>query len=273
MLSSLQTHLSSKVKLLRRKGVYLGLTNRTLHGLLKASPQLSFFDALSSYAKLFPVIEWNVDLHSPLDGPLLSGLTSSGIDSFVFRVESSLRLVSSERNPIRDSWEQTVNTLLDLPSHFEKRVILSLGSDAPFNASLFETLLRLKDDLRPLELVFELEHRSWKNPTVLKTLRSLKVCTVQRDIPSLTGFQIAIPNFNPKYHYIRLLGRNQFNWFSKEAIRKYEYDYRKEEIIQLNEEIGTHLANHERVYLIAAHYPPEVALSNILEFAHLFPTD
>jgi uncharacterized protein YecE (DUF72 family) len=70
-----------------------------------------------------------------------------------------------------------------------------------------------------------------------------------------------------------LLGRNQFNWFSKESAKKYEYDYRKEEIIELNSEIGTLLESHERIYVIAAHYPPNIALSNILEFAHLYPSD
>ena len=257
------------VRRLTKDKLYLGTTNQNLNGLLLKTPRISFLEGLRVYASIFPVLEWKTDLNTPLEEHQFESLIGSPLEIISFRIQagSLLRRIDSA------SWNTLSTLLVESKSRIKIIVILSGDSTFAYSEKTLQELLDIREQLYPLPVFFEFENRSWKNPSSLKIFHSLEVGIIQRDMPVLSGFQVAIPNTNPKDFYLRLLGRNSDSWFSKESSQKYHYDYTRAELLQIinGREVGK--LDFDRSFVIAAHHTPEQAVSNLLEFAHIFPID
>ncbi len=234
---------------------------------------VSFMDALDAYSKVFPVIEWKTDFQNIIDEALLTGIITSRLQMLSIRFECSEHLFRKTIEEANAVWQNFVSLLFEYRSKIEMQIILCFDRYTNYSNDFLDRLLQFRESIHHFDVSFEFEHRSWKNPTSLKIFRATKMCIVQRDTPSLSGFHFVLPNYSNKENYIRLLGRNQNDWFSKEAALRYSYDYTKDELKSIWNEIEGSFPNYQRTCIIAAHTPPESALSNILELAHILSHD
>lgn len=269
MILSVQDYLRNSVRLLSKKGLYLGLTNQALHGLMEAAPGVSFTEALNAYAKLFSVLEWKTDFQNTIDEALLTGIIASRLQMLSIRFECSEHLFTKSVLEPNAVWQNFVSLLFEYRSKIEIKIIMCLDRYTNYSNDFLDRLMKFRESIHVFNVSFEFEHRSWKNPNSLKIFRASRIGIIQRDTPSLSGFHFVLPNYNNKDQYLRLLGRNQNEWFSKESSLRYAYDYTKDELKSIVKEIEGSIPNYQQTCIIAAHTPPENALSNILELAHI----
>lgn len=106
----------------------------------------------------------------------------------------------------------------------------------------------------------EVRHRSWMEPDALEWLRDLGVSVVHLDYPGWkSGFGMRLTRIlgDERIAYFRLHGRNQHNWFRKDAGRDevYDYDYSADEVEQLVARTAEIAAEaHETIVIANNHF-------------------
>src|SRR5205823_531603 len=127
------------------KGVYLGLTNQTLHGLIEKTPGMSFINALNSYTKLFPVLEWKTDFQHPIDEALLSGIIASRLQMLSIRFDCSESLFTKfiiSANPV---WQNFLSLLFENKSALDVKLIFCFERDTRYSKSFLDRLVEFRE--------------------------------------------------------------------------------------------------------------------------------
>jgi hypothetical protein len=254
--------------LLADTGIFFGLNNQSMPA-LSSNAEADINKLINNYCRLFPIIEWNTNPQRLIDESVLIALFASSLNSIFIRIECNANIFRENGIIFSDHWRQFISLLSDF-STVKKNIILSFDRNTTYSEELLESFLILREELTPINLLFECENHSWKNPSALKVIRGGKVRIVQRDMPDLAGFNFQIANPDKKECYLRLLGRNKVNWFSNEKKIRYQYDYAKAELNQIISKINSLRLSFENVYVIAANTPPQSALANINQLIQLY---
>jgi uncharacterized protein YecE (DUF72 family) len=146
-----------------------------------------------------------------------------------------------------------------------------------FAASFHEgpaAVLRLAEIRRLMDglpLVLELRHRSWFTPAALAEIRGLGYSLAHVDLP-------AAWDHPPERHaptgpigYLRLHGRNEAQWFRREASRddRYDYLYSPPEVGALAARARSIAAESEQTYVITNNHFEGQAVANAIELRWL----
>jgi uncharacterized protein YecE (DUF72 family) len=252
---------------LSKGGLQFATTNQNVSALAEQQ-NISFAEALNTYSTTFSSLEWKTDLKTLIAEATLFQLSTSHL-TVIVRIEVNTNAFKENIGFHSELWKQFISQINELPSRKRFQIIVCLERTTLYSRQLLESITELKEQIFPIPLALECEHRSWKNPESIKIFRGNKTNIIQRDMPHLSGFQLSIPNYDSRKAYLRLLGRNQINWFSTEPSLRYGYDYQRAELSELATQIQSLKEDAEEVYIIGAHRPASVALSNILEIAHI----
>jgi len=271
MQSNNQLFYTPKATFLTDKSILFGLTNYSLSA-LSSNGEFNFEKILDSYSQSFSTMEWNTDPQHLIEESVLHHLLNSDITSIFIRMECNANIFRENGVIFSDHWTQFITSLSEYSS-VKKNMILSFDRNTHYSKELLESFLTLREEIIPIELFFECDHHSWKNPSALKIIRGGKIKVVQRDIPDLAGFNFHIANPDKKECYLRLLGRNKVNWFSTEKKIRYQYDYTKAELEQIISKINSLRMSYEKIYVIGCNSPSHSAISNVRQLSKLYQLD
>jgi hypothetical protein len=264
-----QKILQSYIKTLSSQKIHFGTTSSALHGLTDVKKDKLFFGGLTSYSQTFSTLEWRTDLQILIDEPILAQLSHTSLDAASIWIPCQAHAFTKDGRLNSTHWSQFISNIHGLSSSTRFNIVLSLDRTVTYSSEMLDAIVALREQLYPIDLIVEFEHRSWKNPTALKVYRGAKLCIAQRDLPTLTGFSFVLPNYNARRCYVRLLGRNKVNWFSPEFSQRHLYDYNRPELEQLAIEIRHLKEQYDEVHVIAVNHPATTAISNLYELAHL----
>ena len=267
----IQPQFESILSHLSKDGVLYGLTNQALSALSKGADD-KLENLLNSYCRSFSIIEWNTDMQKLIDETTLFYLSCSKLSSLFIRIECNGNIFRENGAIFSQHWDHFITSLLDCSS-LQSNIIFCFDHSTHYSEDLLEAFHQLREQIYPIKLLFECENHSWKTPNALKLFRGKKTNIVQRDMPDLAGFNFHIANFDKRNCYLRLLGRNKVNWFSTDKKLRYQYDYSKDELIQLASKINSFHLSYEKIFVIASNAPATNALSNILQLSKLHPSD
>jgi hypothetical protein len=255
----------SKLHRLADRQVYFGVTNTLLSGFSSTNGQ----EALS--AEKFPVIEWKTNMQTLIGEAVLLKLLTSELKCLLVRIDCNRVIFQSGGRLESEQWLCVLSQIQDHELARQKcKIEFALDRVSGYDQALIDRIVDLRDNIYPIPLSVECQHRSWHSPNALQALRKVKLNIVQRDMPLLSGFYFDLPNFDPKFCLLRLTGRNLTNWFSKDPEEKYHYDYSRYELAELAGRIKQLREECDEVYVIATNRPHTAALSNLLELASIY---
>jgi len=120
-------------------------------------------------------------------------------------------------------------------------------------------------------LAVEVRHKSWQDKDALEFLEGLGVSVCNLDYPTTwNSFDMRHCTIG-KNGYFRMHGRNEENWFSKEAGRDetYDYYYNKSEIAEIKKRIDRLALAFETLTVIANNHFRGAELANAIELKAL----
>lgn len=141
--------------------------------------------------------------------------------------------------------------------------------NTPENAAY---LARLLGAFSGYPLALEVRHASWLSPGLFGLLRERRVAFCNIDQPLFNdSVGPSAVSTNPDFAYVRLHGRNERNWFRKDAGRddRYDYLYSRDELgdwVRRIKDLGT---KSGRVYVITNNHYRGQALANALQIRNL----
>jgi hypothetical protein len=255
----------SKLHRLAERQVYFGVTNTLLTGLSSTNGQAALF------AEQFPVIEWKTNMQTLIGEGVLVKLLTSDLKYLLVRIDCNRAIFQSGGRLESEQWLCFLAQLQEHELAKQKcKVTFAFDRGSGCDQTLIDRIVDLRDNIYPIGLSIECQHRSWHSPSALQALRKAKLNIVQREMPLLSGFYFDLPNFDSKFCLLRLSGRNSTNWFSKDPAEKYHYDYNRYELAELAGRIKQLREECDEVYVIAANRPHTAALSNLLELASIY---
>lgn len=141
--------------------------------------------------------------------------------------------------------------------------------NTPENAAY---LARLFGVFSGYPLTLEVRHASWNSPDFFGLLRESRVAFCNIDQPLFNdSIGPSAVTTNPDFAYVRFHGRNQRNWFRKEAGRddRYDYLYSREELgdwIRRIKDLGT---KSGKIYVITNNHYRGQAMANALQIRNM----
>jgi uncharacterized protein YecE (DUF72 family) len=188
---------------------------------------------LGLYAHTFPVTELNYTWYQiPKAAPLsrMRELVPAG-----FRFAAKLtRTLTHEIDP--DQWRNQVSLYRDgisplVQSRQLLAILVQLAPDLERSLKNRQYLAALLDELAGLPLAVEFRHRSWIQDRVFDELARRKVALAAVDEPDLPHLLPPLDVVtSPDLFYIRFHGRNREGWRSGNMQKKFDYNYRDEEL-------------------------------------------
>ena len=185
---------------------------------------------LGLYGRYFSVVELNYTWYQMARADALERMVHAAPPHLGFAAKLT-RTMTHERD---DQWqeqlalyrrgiaplgERLLAVLVQLPPEFERSLA---------NRSYLAALL---DGLAGLPTAVEFRHRSWAVDPVFAELERRRVTLVTVDAPALPGLFPALDVLtNPALFYARFHGRNLEGWRSSNMQKKFNYDYREEEL-------------------------------------------
>jgi uncharacterized protein YecE (DUF72 family) len=232
--------------------------------------------ALQHMSRLFDVLEINVTFYRPPSARMTQRWVERVSDRPTFRFTAKLwqgfthsrdqehleeeRAFNEGMMPLTESGRLGC-VLVQFPHSFH-------NTDA--NRDYLESLLERFGSYR---LVVELRHKSWMHESihVLLTGHGVGLCNIDQPAGSTSVEPTAIITAQPGY--VRLHGRNQKNWFSKEAGRdeRYDYLYSHSEITEWADRLRLMQGKSKGtdIFVIANNHYRGQAPANALELIHL----
>ena len=141
--------------------------------------------------------------------------------------------------------------------------------NTPENAAY---LLRLFGAFSGYPLALEVRHASWDEPGFYALLGENKVAFCNIDQPLFkSSLGPSAVSTNPDFAYVRLHGRNQRNWFRKDAGRddRYDYLYSRDELGDWVRRIKDLGSRSGKVYVITNNHYRGQAVANALQIRNM----
>jgi len=119
-------------------------------------------------------------------------------------------------------------------------------------------------------LFVEFRHESWNRDEVFAFLtdRSIGYCAV--DEPRLEGLMPPIVRVTAPWGYVRFHGRNYRTWWARGQGDRYDYTYRRDELIEWRDKIRELVARTERTYVFFNNCHAGQAVAGARLLARLF---
>jgi len=188
-------------------------------------------EMLALYGRCFSVVELNYTWYQMARAENLARMVEKAPPHLLFAAKLT-RTMTHER---ADDWQEQlrqyrigigpllprlVAVLVQLPPGFDRSIA---------NRSYLASLL---DGLHDLPVAVEFRHRSWAVDTVFAELERRRVALVGVDGPALPDlFPPLVVVTNPQLLYVRFHGRNRDGWLAGNMQKKFNYDYREEELV------------------------------------------
>jgi uncharacterized protein YecE (DUF72 family) len=185
---------------------------------------------LGLYGRSFSVVELNYTWYQMARAEALERMVSAAPPHLHFAAKLT-RTMTHERD---DQWRQQLALYRQGIAPLGKRLLAVLVQLPPeFERSVANRsyLAALLDGLAGLPTAVEFRHRSWAVDPVFAELSRRRVTLVTVDAPTLPGLFPALDVItNPELFYARFHGRNLEGWRSGNMQKKFNYDYRAEEL-------------------------------------------
>lgn len=188
---------------------------------------------LGLYARTFSVTELNYTWYQLPKAAPLSRMAELVPAEFRFAAKLT-RTLTHEIDP--DQWRDQVVRYRDgisplVQSRQLLAILLQLSPGFERNLKNRHYLAALLDELSGLPLAVEFRHRSWIQERVFDELARRKVTLVAVDEPDLPDLLPSLDVVtNPDLFYIRFHGKNRVGWRSGNMEKKFDYNYRDEEL-------------------------------------------
>lgn len=150
-------------------------------------------------------------------------------------------------------------------------VLVQFPATFAFGAEGVRRLGRIKSLFPEAALVLELRHASWFAPPGLDTIRGLSYSLAYIDLPPAWNHP---PDWHPPtgpIGYLRLHGRNEVQWFHRQAERddKYDYLYGRTELESLAMKARRIAGEHGETNVVTNNHFAGKAVANALELRAL----
>lgn len=187
-------------------------------------------EMLDLYGRCFSVVELNYTWYQMARADALARLVAKAPPQLRFAAKLTRTLTHDRdegwqeqlrqyREGIKPLGKRLVAVLVQLPPDFERSIA---------NRSYLGALL---DGLAGLPVAVEFRHRSWAVDPVFAELERRRVSLVAVDVPAVEElFPPLTVVTNPELLYARAHGRNRDGWHSGNMQKKFNYDYREEEL-------------------------------------------
>lgn len=131
-------------------------------------------------------------------------------------------------------------------------------------------LARIADAFHDLPLAVELRHATWDDPAVYAALRERNIACCNIDQPLFQDSIEPAEHVTSAIGYVRLHGRNQADWFRKDAGRndRYNYLYSAEELAPWIARIRAMSKVVNEIYVVTNNHFAGQAVVNALEMQH-----
>jgi uncharacterized protein YecE (DUF72 family) len=188
---------------------------------------------LGLYARAFPVTELNYTWYQLPKAAALLRMRELVPAEFRFAAKLT-RTLTHEIDP--DQWRDQLSLYRDgiAPLVQSGQLLAILAQLAPgFERTLKnrQYLAALLDELAGLPVAVEFRHRSWIQDRVFDELARRKVVLVAVDEPELPDLLPPLDVVtSPDLFYIRFHGRNTEGWRSGNMQKKFDYNYKDEEL-------------------------------------------
>ncbi len=186
---------------------------------------------LSYYAAVFPFTELNFTYYRQPQAAALAAMAERTPPSFRF----SVKLHQSLTHEIGDRWEEDAELFLRGVEPLAERDRLA-GLLAQFPFSFHYTgenrtyLDRLARRYEGLPLFVEFRNREWQRESVFEEMDRRGLHHVIVDEPALEGLPETVLRVTGDRAYVRFHGRNHANWWSGDAVSRYDYRYSADEL-------------------------------------------
>jgi uncharacterized protein YecE (DUF72 family) len=166
-----------------------------------------------------------------------------------------------------NDWQLFLNALKET-SHKKQRLIFSFDSSIEYSSRVIDSVECFRDEVPEIPCLIESAHGSWKKASSQKVLKSLRLCHTFLDAPHLPGLVTDVSFHVPAIGYLRIVGRNGYNWFKAELEQRYAYQYSKEELTEIALRVKRLQTIHEQVFVAFCNRPALGAMKNALQLAH-----
>jgi len=187
-------------------------------------------EMLALYSRCFSVVELNYTWYQMARAEALSRMVEKAPPHLSFAAKLT-RTMTHERV---DDWQDQLRQYRDGIRPLLPRLVAVLVQLPPdFDRSIAHRsyLASLLDGLHELPVAVEFRHRSWAVDTVFAEMERRKVSLVGVDCPSLPDlFPPLAVITNPELLYVRFHGRNREGWRAGNMQKKFNYDYREDEL-------------------------------------------
>ena len=209
---------------------------------------LSRADHLRYYAARFPVVEINATYYripAPRSFAAMAGKTPR---DFLFIAKANQEMTHrGNRDPdLYRAYLEAISPLREAGKFDGVLLQFPFGfrNDAPSRAHL----AFLRESLPGMRLWAEFRHESWNRKEVFDFLRRLSVGFCAVDEPDLPGLMPPVAAATSDTAYVRFHGRNRETWWGG-GHRRYDWDYRAEELSEWLERIRDLARETERTYV------------------------
>lgn len=198
---------------------------------------------LGLYGRCFSVVELNYTWYQMARADALARMAAAAPAHLLFAAKLT-RTITHERE---GNWREQVQMYRRGVGALRQRllaVLVQLPPDFERTVANRRFLAELLDNLTGMPVAVEFRHASWAIDSVFAELERRGVTLVTVDVPPLPGLFPPLDVItNPALFYVRFHGRNQQGWNSGMMQKKFDYDYRVEE---LQDWCATHLASLAR---------------------------
>ncbi len=189
-------------------------------------------DFLRFYAREFPVVELNFSFYRQPEAGMLQRMADATPEGFLFALKAH-RTMTHE---IGESWERDIETfraavrpLVDAGKL--AAVLLQFPYSFSYTVESRTRLASLCSRLSGLPLAVEFRKSEWLNASVLEGLRERGVALVSVDEPDLPRLLRPTSDVTADLSYVRFHGRNRETWWTGDNVTRYDYRYKKEELV------------------------------------------
>jgi len=232
-------------------------------------------DRLTYLMDFINLIEINTTFYSPADPRSAEGWAKRAVEHppFIFTAKL-LQDFTHERGPIEPV---KVRDFMDgIAPLVEAKVFGALLMQFPWSFRQSDKNLlhleRLRDTFGSLSLAVEVRHASWDNPEFLGFLRERGIAFVNLDQPLMADSLRPSAHKTAAFVYVRMHGRNEKDWFRKEASRdeRYNYLYPRSALESWVPRLKQLEKGAEIIFIVMNNHYKGQALSNAIELKHLY---
>jgi uncharacterized protein YecE (DUF72 family) len=212
-------------------------------------PGLAASERLRFYACYFPVVEVNSTYYGIPQPRVLGQMVEKTPAGFEFLVKAN-REMTHEARASDSVYADFLRCLEPLRAAGRFQGVLA---QFPWRFRRSPEAMRhvrtLAERLEGSPLFVEFRHASWADEEVFRSLAGAGIGYCSVDEPALDGLMPAVARLTGETAYVRLHGRNARAWWGGDRGRRYDYDYRREELEEWQSKIRELAERAKKTYV------------------------